>query len=90
MAFKTKNERYAYVKGVKKGFYQASRKKPRQEKPPAASSFDVDDFFAAALKRTYGKGYTPPRSGKGRKDDFHRDSRGRIKGAYVDGRFEPD
>ena len=80
MAFRTKAERYAYVKGVKKGLYQASRKRPRQEKkPPAASSFDVDDFFAAALKRTYGKGYTPPRSGKGRKGGFHRDSRGRIK-----------
>ena len=60
--FKTKRERYAFVQGLRKGIrggklYKEPNVKPRtsSKKAPAlkkATSFNVDDFYAAALKKS--------------------------------------
>ena len=60
--FKTKREKYAYVQGMKKGIrggmlHREPNVKPRtsSKKAPApkkATSFNVDDFYAAALKKS--------------------------------------
>ena len=59
--FKTKREKYAFVQGMRKGIrggtlFKEPNVKPRtsSKKAPApkkTTSFDVDDFFAANLKK---------------------------------------
>lgn len=60
--FKTKREKYAYVQGMRKGIrggklYKEPNVKPRTSSknapaPKKATSFDVDEFFEAALKKS--------------------------------------
>ena len=60
--FKTKREKYAFVQGMRKGIrggklFKEPNVKPRTSSKNAptskkATSFDVDDFFAAALKKS--------------------------------------
>ena len=60
--FKTKRERYAYVQGMRKGIrggklHNEPNVKPRMSSrnisvPKKATSFDVDDFYTAALKKS--------------------------------------
>lgn len=92
MAFKTKRERYAYVKGIRKGMSggkpygrKKKRRKSRSGKKLPAGAYNsrgrinenlVDDRHGAVV---FFAG-----------NDFDYDSRGRIKGAWIDGRFEPD
>lgn len=58
--FKSKKEKWAYVQGLKAG---ARGKTPRREPnygsrfnkrndPPRAQSFDIDDFFGAAVEKS--------------------------------------
>ena len=87
MAFKTKKERYAYVKGIKKGQRGGKLygKKPRKKRPGKSSGNPFGMTYYQMLR----EGEAQKRSLMG--DDFERDSRGRIKGHYtVDGFFEPD
>ena len=59
--FKTKREKYAFVQGMRKGIrggklFKEPNVKPRTSSknapaPKKATSFDVDDFFAANLKK---------------------------------------
>lgn len=59
--FKTKKEKFAYVQGMRKGIrggtlHREPHVKPRngkQQQPVKATSFDVDDFWNAAVKRGY-------------------------------------
>ena len=76
MAFKTKKEKYAYVKGIKKGMRggkpYGKKKKPRKTGKRPSSGAKSQPVY------DYSKYY-----------DW--DSRGNIKGSYtVDGFFEPD
>ena len=91
MAFKTKVEKYAYVKGLKKG---QSGGKPYGEKKKLSKSFSGEK---STSDNPFGMSYYEMlRENKARKrslmgDDFERDSRGRIKGSYTpNGFFEPD
>ena len=90
MAFKSKKERYAYVKGIKKGMRggkpYGKKKKPRKKRAVRRSSGNP---FGMTYHQMLREGEAQKRSLMG--DDFERDSRGRIKGHYtVDGFFEPD
>ncbi len=59
--FKTKREKYAYVQGMRKGIrggklFKEPNVKPRTSSrnapaPMKATSFDVDEFFTANLKK---------------------------------------
>lgn len=90
MAFRTKKERYAYVKGIKKGMrggkpYGKRRKKPRKRSEKVRSGNPFGMTYYQMLREDAAQ----KRSLMG--DDFDRDSWGRIKGSYtVDGFFEPD
>lgn len=46
---------------------EAHAKQSASEPSAVGSSFDTDDFFYAALKRSYGEDYTPANEGKGGK-----------------------
>lgn len=62
--FKTKREKYAYVQGMRKGIRGGKLFKEPNVKPRTSSknvpakingqSFNVDDFWNAAVKRGYG------------------------------------
>ena len=91
MAFKTKKERYAYVKGIKKGQRggkpYGKKKKPR--KKSGSGKIKPGNPFGMTYYQMLREGEAQKRSLMG--DNFERDSRGRIKGSYtVDGFFEPD
>lgn len=91
MAFKTKKERYAYVKGIKKG-QRGGKPYGKKKKPRKKSRSDKSisgNPFGMTYHQMLREGAAQKRSLMG--DDFERDSRGRIKGSYtVDGFFEPD
>ncbi|MBE6630898.1 MAG: hypothetical protein E7624_08640 [Ruminococcaceae bacterium] len=89
MAFKTKKEKYAYVKGIKKGMRggrpYGKKKKPRER----SSKTKPGNPFGMTYYQMLREGEAQKRSLMG--DDFERDSRGRIKDHYtVDGFFEPN
>lgn len=93
MSFKTRNEKRAYRSGIFKGLFQRRRKKNRtrrvrsvrvyrnrnESKKRASRHKIVKRRIGSAVQRK-----KPPY------DDFDYDSRGRIKGSWIDGRFEPD
>ena len=87
MAFKTKREKYAYVKGIKKdmnGGKPYGKKKPQKKKARNRSG----NPFGMSYHQMLREGAAQKRDLMG---DFEYDSRGRIKGRYtVDGKFEPD
>ena len=90
MAFKTRKERYAYVKGIKKGMrggkLRRRKRKPRKQRSGGSSHGNP---FGMSYYQMLREGEKQKRDLMG--DDFDRDSRGRIKGSYtVDGFFEPD
>lgn len=60
--FKSKNEKWAYVQGMKAGLRgKTPRREPnygsrfnkKRDDPPRAQSFDIDQFAAAAFERSY-------------------------------------
>ena len=95
MAFKTKAEKYAYVKGIKKGRRggkpygkkKKTAKRSRSSRPGKSSSNNPFGMTYYQMLRERELQQRELFAG----DDFERDSRGRIKGSYtVDGFFEPD
>ena len=92
MAFGSKKEKYAYVKGIKKGMRGgkpwSKKKKPRKKKSRSGKSTSSNPF-GMSYYQMLRESEAQKRSLMG--DDFEYDSRGRIKGSYtVDGFFEPD
>lgn len=101
MAYKTKREKRAYRTGLLNGLFR-KKKKPRKVKKTKSTRRASRH---KTIKRRIGQGARNDnpfgmsyqqmiREEEQRKrdlfGDFDYDSRGRIKGSYIDGRFEPD
>ncbi len=91
MAFKSRKERYAYVKGIKKGMRGGKlRRKKNKPRKKRYSKYTSNNPFGMSYHQMLREGEMQKRELMGG-DDFLRDSRGRIKGSYtVNGFFEPD
>ena len=98
MAFKSKREKYAYVKGIKKGMNggkpygrkkaQSKGSKTTNKKRATKGKSTSDNPFGMTYHQMLRERKAQQIDMMG---DFDYDSRGRIKGHYtVDGKFEPD
>ena len=91
--FKTKKERYAYVQGIKKGNKGGKPwgKQNQRSKKKKSSTYNTPRSGAYNSRGWINDGRVDDRHGPVVFwEDFDFDSRGRIKGSYIDGRFEPD
>ena len=105
-------EKKSWLNGLKLGYKRCGKTLPdTRRKKENDSSFDVDEFYQRALKRTASRATKSAKPAKKQhaKRTTHKQkkkpiqkpvydyskgfdwtSSGRIKGSYVDGRFEPD
>lgn len=101
MAYKTKREKLAYKTGLLNGLKRSKKKARRIKKAKSTRRASRHKTIkrrigqAARNDNPFGMSYQQMiREEEQRKrdlfGDFDYDSRGRIKGSYIDGRFEPD
>ena len=102
MAYKTKAEKRAFRAGLLRGLFRkkkgASKKSSggaRKKSKPKCSSNGSRSKTRSPGKNPFGMTYAQMLKEKELEKldllgDFDYDRRGRIKGSYIDGRFEPD
>ena len=84
--FKSRCCKLAYRKGIKKGLQSRKKKHPAKKKKKSLPRSGAYTAFGRVNDGRVDDRLGPVVFW----DDFDFDSKGRIKGSYVNGRFEPD